>query len=336
MYQYCRQLLKVFVSTISLMTALLAVACAVSVDSTRQTAIETAHKAEEHGGKLPELAAVALPNGVQLQVVATTSIVADIVAQVGGDAIALTQLFPLGADAHSYETTPQDIVTLSNAHVIFINGLGLEKALTQNLGNIGGVPVLAVNTGIETLAPAGDHMHEAGDPHTWFSIHIVEAWVDNIDHALSELDPTNAAVYAMNAAAYRAELETLAIELDDLVATLPVDERKLVTDHAAVGYLAVAYDFTIIGAVTPSFSTMAVPSAQELAFLQKQIEIEGVSAIFVSVSANADLSTQIAQDLGVQVVPIYVESLSAADGPTADYIAFMRHTLTTIVEALAP
>ncbi|MBV7326896.1 metal ABC transporter substrate-binding protein [Chloroflexi bacterium TSY] len=260
--------------------------------------------------------------------------------------MALTQLFPLGADAHSYKITPQDMATLSNAHVIFINGLGLEEALTTNLTNIGGVSVIAVNAGVKMLVHAdkhsddeqGDdeHAHEAGDPHTWFSIHAVKVWVENIASVLSDLDPANAEVYAMNAAAYRAELETLATELDDLVATLPVNQRKLVTDHEAVSYLAAAYDFTIIGAVIPSFSTMAAPSAQELAQLQKQIETEGVSAIFVSVSANADLSTQIAQDLGIQVVPIYVESLSAADGPAADYIAFMRHTLTTIVEALAP
>lgn len=150
---------------------------------------------------------------------------------------------------------------------------------------------------------------------------------------MSTLDPDNASTYQANAAAYLEKLAALEIELESLMASLPVEKRKLVTDHEALGYLA-AYDLNIVGTVIPSLSTMASPSGRDLAALQDQIEAEDVSAIFVGVSTNAGVATQIAQDSGVKVVPIYVETLSEADGPASTYLDFMRHTVTQIVEAL--
>ena len=179
-----------------------------------------------------------------------------------------------------------------------------------------------------------DHDHNGPDPHTWFSIDAVGQWVANIEQVLSELDPANAEAYAANAEAYRAELAALESEIDTLVAELPVEQRKIVTDHDSFGYLAAAYDLEVVGSVVPSFSTLASPSAQQMVELQGQIEEEGVQAILVGTTVNPNLSQRLAEDTGAQTVTVYTGSLSDEDGPAGSYLDFMRYNVTAIVEAL--
>jgi ABC-type Zn uptake system ZnuABC Zn-binding protein ZnuA len=178
------------------------------------------------------------------------------------------------------------------------------------------------------------HHHDGDDPHTWQSVPRVMMWVDNVAAALSARDPANAAAYADAAAAYRAELAALDEELRAQLATLPEERRKLVSDHGNLGYFAAEYGFTVIGTVIPSLSTAAAASAQELAVLQDQITAEGVPAIFVGSTVNPRLADQLAQDLGVQVVPIYTDSLSDANGPAATYVDMMRSNVAAIIAAL--
>lgn len=159
-------------------------------------------------------------------------------------------------------------------------------------------------------------------------------WTDNIATALSALDPAQADAYNAAATDYRAELEALNDELHALVDTLRAEQRKLVTDHDSLGYLAAEYGFTVVGTVIPSLSTMASTSAQELAALQEQITAESVKAIFVGSTVSPVLANQLATDLGIQVVPIYSDSLSDATGPASTYVDFMRHNFQTIVAAL--
>ena len=346
---------------------------------------------------LPALTPVNLAEGSRLQVVASTNIIADVVAKVGGDSIDIFNLIPIGADPHSFEPTPRDLVLLNGAHVIFVNGLGLEEQVEPIIDSLDseGV-VVSVNTGVDT-SKLGDeihedddehsdeihedgehsdeihedddehsdeihedddehsdeiheeehegdhedregdedhHHHEGADPHTWFSIHAVEQWVENIEHVLRALDPANAAIYTANAQAYLVELEALAEEVEALLAALPAEKRKLVTDHDSFGYFAAAYDFDVVGTVIPSFSTLASPSAGELAKLQDQIEEEGVQAIFVGTTITPDIAQQLAADTGIQVVILYTGSLSDEGGPAASYIDFMRYNVTAIVNAL--
>jgi ABC-type Zn uptake system ZnuABC Zn-binding protein ZnuA len=143
-------------------------------------------------------------------------------------------------------------------------------------------------------------------------------WVETIEHALSELDPANAASYASAVAtAYGAELGQLDQEVRATLAAIPADRRKLVTDHDTFRYFARAYGFEVVGSVIPSFSSLASISAQEMAALQQQIAEQGVQAIFVGTTVNPRLAEQVAQDTGVQVVVLYSDSLSAADGDAA-------------------
>jgi ABC-type Zn uptake system ZnuABC Zn-binding protein ZnuA len=300
----------------------------------------------------PTLQPVTLAAGEKLRVVATTNILGDVVHQVGGDRIELTTLLPVGADPHSYSASPQDLRMLSGAQVVFMVGEGVEETLLPVVENREGNSArVAVNTGLALQALPADGHEEAGenadgddhtgeahhhtlDPHTWTAVPSVLHWVERIEQSLSTLDPANAATYQANAAAYRAKLEELDQEIQRAVAAIPAANRKLVTDHDDFGYFADRYGFTIVGAVIPSFSTLAAPSAQELAALHQQVAAEGVKAIFVGTTVNPDLADQLAHDLGIAVVPLYTDSLSGADGPAATYLDMMRFDVKAIIDAL--
>ncbi|MCU0520464.1 MAG: metal ABC transporter substrate-binding protein [Anaerolineae bacterium] len=293
---------------------------------------------------VPPVSAVGLAPDEPLRVVATTSIVADVVRNVGGDAIALTQLMPLGADPHAFESTPQDAGVISDAHVVFINGVGLEVFMDRLLASAGGnTPVVTVSDGIRLLAFAGEHAddealadedHGEDDPHVWFDPNNVKVWVANIESALSELDPDRATTYRENAQAYLAELDALDGWIREAVTVIPEDRRGLVIDHSVFTYFAHAYGFEQVGTITTGGSTLSQPSAREMAALQEAIVDHGVRAIFVSTTVNPRMAEQLARDTGIQVVPIYTGSLSDASGPAGTYLAFMRYDVGRIVEAL--
>lgn len=287
------------------------------------------------------LGAAPLAPGEKLRVIATISLIGDVVARVGGDAIALDVLIPNGTDPHAFEPTPQDLVALNDTHVIFINGLGLEESLAPVLdGQTSDAALVSVNAGValrrmEEPGHSEPDDHPETDPHTWFSVPAVKQWVANIEAGLSALDPANAGTYAANAQAYQRALDALDAELRALVAQVPPEKRKLVTDHDAFGYLADAYGFEVVGTIVPSISTVAAPAAADLAALQEQIRQEEVRALFVGETANPALAEQLAADTGTRIVRLYTGSLSGADGPASNYLDFMRYNLTQIVQALA-
>jgi manganese/iron transport system substrate-binding protein len=304
---------------------------------------------ESHTAEFSELTPAALDAGEKLRVVATLNLLGDVVRNVGGDHIELTSLLPIGADPHTYSASPADLRTLSDAHVIFMVGAGVEESLMSVVENReGGSVLIAVNTGLDLLtlsevehgaaeeqtADVEDHHHAGLDPHTWMSVPNVEHWVETIAHTLSALDPANAEAYATAAAAYTGELAMLEQEIVAAVATIPPEQRKLVTDHDVFAYFAAHYGFTLVGAVVPALSTSAEPSAQELAALQEQIKAQGVPAIFVGTTVNPALEEQIASDLGIKVVALYTESLSAPNGAAPTYLDFMRYNVKAIVETL--
>jgi ABC-type Zn uptake system ZnuABC Zn-binding protein ZnuA len=273
----------------------------------------------------------------KLNVVATTTIVGDVVRQIGGDAINLTVLLPTGSDPHSFDPTPQDVAKVADAKLIFANGAGLEEFLKPMLTNAGAqARVVEVSKGIQLEASqdVSEGSQTAGDPHTWFDPNNVIVWVQNIQNNLSELDPSNASLYAANAQKYDAQLKELDTWIREQVAQIPPESRTLVTDHAVLTYFAVRYGFKQEGAVVPGYSTLAQPSAQELANLEDAIRKFGVKAILVGKTVNPSIAERVAQDTGVKLVYIYTGSLSDANGPAADYLSFMRYDVSAIVEAL--
>jgi ABC-type Zn uptake system ZnuABC Zn-binding protein ZnuA len=282
----------------------------------------------------------------KIRVVATTTLVADVVGRISGDLVEVSVLLPVGADPHTYEATPQDAAKLAEAQLVFANGAGLEEFLTPLLKNAGGqAEVISVSDGIELLE-AEEHLdeaghtgeeengHTAGDPHTWFDPNNVILWAENIEKTLSALDPENSQLYAANSEKYRGELSDLDAWIRQQVAQIPEEDRKLVADHTSFTYFAARYGFEQVGAVIPSYSTLSQPSAQELAKLEDAIRDLGVKAIFVEQSVNPSLAQRVAQDTGIKLVPLYNGSLSGPDGPAATYIDFMRYNVGEITRAL--
>ncbi|MCP4539754.1 MAG: zinc ABC transporter substrate-binding protein [Chloroflexi bacterium] len=310
-----------------------------SVSSCRPTTTVTEEHA--HIDEIPSITAVTLGAGEKLQVIATTSIVADVVQNIGGDLIDLTLLIPLGTDPHAFKPIPQDVVAVADAHVVFANGAGLEEFLEPLLQSAGeGVMIVPVSYGIELLQFGAEHDEEDGqhqggaDPHTWFDPHNVMVWAHNIEHALSALDPAHVETYEANAEAYQAQLEALDAWIKEQVSQLPATNRKLVTDHTTFSYLARRYGFEQIGAVFPGYSTLSEPSARELAALEDAIREHDAHAVFVGVTVNPDLAQRVIEDTGTQLVFLYTGSLSKPGGDASDYFSLMRYNVSAIVEAL--
>ena len=278
------------------------------------------------------LTPVPLEPGERLRVVATTTIVGDVVAQVGGEAIELTVLLRPGVDPHTYRPRPTDLAAITEAHVVFINGLGLEAFLEETLRSVGGDrPVISVSEGITPRRHP--QRPDQPDPHVWFDVRNVMIWVDNIEATLSALDPAHADTYAANAAAYRQQLEALDAWILQRVATVPEENRKLVTNHPAFGYFADRYGFEQVGAVYP-VSPSAEPSAQDIARLEEAIRQYGVPAVFTENTVNPALAEQVARDTGGVVVPLYTGSLGGPGSGVEDYIALMEYNVEAIVDAL--
>jgi len=288
------------------------------------------------------LAPVQLSNGQRLNVIATTSIIGDLAKNVGGNKIALSVLVPPGTDPHGFTPTPQDAARMAGAHVILANGLGLEEFLTGLIENAGShVPLVTLADGIDPhhadpTAAQNDHDHDHGgaDPHVWMTPSNAVIMVQNIENALSALDPANAKTYSDNAAAYTARLETLDGWVQSQIDSIPQEKRLMVTDHNSFGYFANRYGLELVGAVVPAYSASAEPSAQELAQLQDAVVNRGAQAIFVGTTVNPVLAERLAQDTGVQLVPLYTGSLGEAGSGAESYIDFIRYNTTAIVNAL--
>jgi ABC-type Zn uptake system ZnuABC Zn-binding protein ZnuA len=285
---------------------------------------------------------VALPMAAgTVRVVSTTTIVGDVVARIGGEQIDQTVLLAVNADPHVFEPTPQDLVAVAGADIVFINGVGLEADLVPLLENAAG-PVISLSEriAVRTLEPragegAAQGCLERGDPHVWFDPTNVMIWADVVAEALAAVDPDHASHFRARAQTYRTDLANLDLWIWQQVERIPHDRRTLVADHAALGYFATRYGFKQIGAIVPGFSTLAEPLPRELAELEKSIGEFDVPAIFVGTTVNPSLARQVAVDTDTRLVPLYVGSLSAPGGPANSYINLMRYDVTAIVEGLA-
>jgi ABC-type Zn uptake system ZnuABC Zn-binding protein ZnuA len=289
--------------------------------------------------------------GERLHVVATTNLVADIVAAVGGESIELTALLPLGSDPHSYAPIPADYRAVLSADVIFINGAGLEEFIPNMVEQAGGdVRVVSLSEGIEfrRFDPQGvgdgDALREGGhageaawagvDPHVWFDPGNVMIWAENAAAALGALDPSNADKYAQNAQVLIAELQELDVWIAGVIAAVPPQDRLLVTDHLSFGYFADRFAFEMVGAILPAYSSLAEPSAYELAELVDEIQKLNVEVIFVSSSVNPRLAERLSEDVGAEVVQLYIGSFSEPGGPISNYFDLIRYDVNAIAAAL--
>jgi zinc/manganese transport system substrate-binding protein len=304
----------------------------------------------------------------KLNVIATFSILGDIVANVGGDRVEVTTLVGPDGDAHVFQPAPADAQAVAGAQVIVANGLGFEGWMDRLVEASGTkATIISASEGIAPIAfgeekhdhaegeahdhdhaegEAHDHDHakeEAGheghdhgafDPHAWQSVTNVAIYVGNIERGLAAADPAGAEIYKVNAAAYLAELDALDAEIRAAVAALPEDRRTVVTSHDAFGYFAADYGLTFVA--PQGVSTEAEASAQDVAALITQIREAGIAAVFVENIADRRLLDQIAAETGAAIGgTLYSDALSAADGPAATYLDMMRHNLGQLTGALS-
>jgi len=273
-----------------------------------------------------------------LKVIATTSLIGDVVSNIGGDKISVEVLLPLGTDPHSFSPTPQDAAKITDADIVFANGVGLEEFLKPLMDNLGGSSnIVEVSNGInyQTIVDEGSRSKQlVDDPHTWMDPNNVIIWVDNIVRALSEQDPKNTAYYQKNGQSYQAKLKELDSWIRLEASILPEQERNLVTDHLVFGYFSDRYGFSQVGAIIPGFSSLAEPSAQDIAQLEDAIKTMGVKAIFINIGLNANIAQRISEDTGTRLISLYMHSLSDMGGAADNYLDFMRYDVTSIVNAL--
>ncbi len=323
---------------------LLLSACSAQTDTQEKIPSEEALYASGEQLQLPQLQAIKL-EGTPLNVVASNSIIGDVVAQVGGDAIALTTLIQAGQDPHSYQPQAQELTAVANADIIFINGWNLEETLVTTLQTIGeDAPLVPISAKITPLAFAEEKHesqekeHPAADPHVWLDIDNVKQWVKNVEQTLTDLDPDNGEIYTRNAQTYLAELDTLQTETQTKLADIPAENRFLVSNHDAFNYFAQAYAFEIIGTVIPSSSTLAEPSARDLSELVKTMNEYNVCTIFTETTANNSLAQTITAELDacedVQVLQLYSGALGADGTDTDSYIGMFRANVDTISAGL--
>ncbi|MDM7457239.1 MAG: zinc ABC transporter substrate-binding protein [Tepidimonas sp.] len=274
-----------------------------------------------------------------IPVVASFSILADLVRQVGGDRVQVDALVGPDADAHVFQPSPADARRVAGARLVVLNGLGFEgwmERLLRNAAYRGAV--LRVTDGIKPLKAKGHdhhgHAHGEADPHAWQDVQQTIGYVQRIAQALCSADATRCAYYRERADAYTQVLQSLDQEIRQAWATIPPAQRKVVTSHDALGYYAHAYGVHILPA--QGVSTDSQPSAAGVARLIRQIQREQVRAIFVERLADARLIEQIARETGVRPspIPLYVDALSPGDGPASDYVSLMRHNTRAMVEAI--
>jgi len=282
----------------------------------------------------------------RLEVVASFSILGDLVAEVGGERVAVTTLVGPDGDAHVFQPTPADARAVSKADIVVVNGLGFEGWLTRLVDAAGYKgPLVVAAKGVAPLALAGeDHGHGAkhghaharaeDDPHGWQDVRNAIAYVGNIAEGLAAADPAHAADYRARAAGYTATLLALDAEVKATLGPVPGRQRRVITSHDAFGYYARAYKVEFLAPV--GMSTEAEPSAGDVARLIRQIRKEGVRAIFVENVTDPRLVQQIARETKAKVGGrLYSDALSGPDGPAATYVDMIRHNTRTIAGALA-
>jgi zinc/manganese transport system substrate-binding protein len=265
----------------------------------------------------------------RLNVVASFSILGDLVRNVGGDRVEVTTLVGPNSDAHVYEPTPADARKIAAAKRVFVNGLGLEGWLPRLVQSAGGKAVIVTATsGIAPLKSGA-----AADPHAWQSVANAKIYVANIRDALVAADPLGANLFRANADDYLTKLDALDRDVRDAVARIPQDRRKVISTHRAFGYFAAAYGIQFIAPL--GVSTESEPSARDIAGIITQIKQAKIPAVFLENISDPRLIRRISDETGTRVGgTLYSDSLTGEKEEAPTYIEMVRHNIKALTSAL--
>jgi len=270
----------------------------------------------------------------KLKVVATFSILADFVKNVGGERVAVSALVGPNGDAHVYQPTPGDAKTLGDARVVVTNGLGFEGWINRLVKASGTkAPMIVATKGIKPRKAEDDHGHGDADPHAWQSVANAKRYVENIRDALIAADPAAKDVYEANAAAYAAKLDALDAEVKAAIEKIPTDRRRIITTHDAFGYFAAAYGVTFVA--PQGVSTEAEVSARDVARIITQIRKQKIPAVFLENVTDKRLLERIGAESGARIGgTLYSDALTDEKGVAPTYLEMMRHNVKQLAAAL--
>lgn len=277
----------------------------------------------------------------KLKVVTTTTMITDLVKNIGGDYIEIEGLMGSGVDPHLYKASEGDVTKLVNANIIFYNGLHLEGKLVEVFEKMERSNKTQVALG-ETLDKSkligSDYFASNYDPHVWFNIQFFKQFAKQVTKTLSEKDPKNAANYSINEKNYLAKLSNLEIEVSSIINTLPKEKRILVTAHDAFNYFGKNYDFDVVG--LQGLSTATEAGVKDVIRLSDYIIENKIKAIFVESSVpkrtvEALVAAVKAKDHEVEIGgTLYSDALGNAGTEEGTYIGMFKYNVETIVEAL--
>jgi zinc/manganese transport system substrate-binding protein len=269
----------------------------------------------------------------KLKVVATFSILADFVKNVGGDRVAVTALVGPNGDAHVYQPTPSDAKTVADAKLVFTNGLGFEGWMNRLVKASGTkAPMIVATKGVKPRKMEEDG-HAETDPHAWQSVANAKVYVANIRDGLVAADPAGKAAYEANANAYLAKLDALDGEVKAAIEKIAPDRRRIITTHDAFGYFAAAYGVAFIA--PQGVSTEAEVSAKDVAKIIAQIRKQKLPAVFLENVTDDRLLKRIGAESGARVGgTLYSDALTDETGAAPTYLDMMRHNIKQLAEAL--
>ncbi len=277
-----------------------------------------------------------------VKAIATFSILADFVRNVGGDRADVAALVGPNGNAHVYAPSPADAKKVADARVVFVNGLGFEGWLDRLVkASASTAPVIVASKGIKPIergtdhGAAHEHEHDHGraDPHAWQSVPNAKIYVANIRDALAALDPAGKAVYETNANSYDGKLDALDREVRDAIASIPADRRRVITSHNAFGYFGAAYGINFMA--PQGVSTESEASAKDVAAIITQIRRDKAVAVFLENVTDPRLVRQIASETGAKVGGVlYSDALTDQSGDAPTYIDLIRHNLKQLAAAL--
>lgn len=275
------------------------------------------------------LLAAPLHAAERLNVVASFSILADFVRNVGGDRINLTTLVGADSDVHVYTPAPGDAKRVAEAKLVIVNGLGLEGWLPRLVQSAGSkAQVVTASAGIAPLK-----LGSAADPHAWQSVPNARVYVTDIANALATSAPDDAEFFRAQAKAYLEKLETLDREIRDALSKIPAERRKVISTHNAFGYFAAEYGIQFIAPL--GVSTETEPSARDIAAIIGQVRAQKIPAVFLENISDDRLIRRIAAETGAKVGGTLIsDGLTGEKGPAPTYIDMVRHNIKALTSAL--